>query len=115
MAPLIVDPSPGDLTAKLKEACRMFEGASGIHLTVRTRAGRAIKKDAKAEPFRNKEAGRKNCFCCSSGNPGGCERNSIGYQIRCEACHLAGAGGSSSRPAGAGGPERRQRQRFKGS
>ena len=68
----------------------MFEESSGIHLTVRTRAGRAIKKDANTEPFRSKECGRTNCFCCLSGNPGGCERSSVRYQIRCEACHTAG-------------------------
>ena len=67
-----MDSSPGELTDKLKEACMKFEAVSGIHLTVRPKAGRTIRKDAK-EPFRNKECGRTNCFCCSSGNPGGCE------------------------------------------
>ena len=30
------------------------------------------------------------CFCCSSGNPRGCEQNSVGYRMLCETCLLAG-------------------------
>ena len=29
-------------------------------------------------------------MCCSSGNEGGCETNSVGYRIVCQGCLLAG-------------------------
>ena len=38
-APLILDPTSGDITAKMKQACLKFEEATGFHWAVRTRAG----------------------------------------------------------------------------
>ena len=90
-APLIIDPTAGELTANLKKACVKFEAASGICVSVRLRAGRSVKKDVKAEPYRKKECERDNCFCCSTGNPGFCERNSVGYRIWCSSCLLTGS------------------------
>ena len=53
---------------------------------VKLRAGRAVKSDAKSEPLCNQECGRYDCLCCGTGNPGGCEKNGIGYRISCEGC-----------------------------
>ena len=89
-APLIIDPTPGELTSKLKEACVKFKAATGIHVTVRERAGRSVRKDGQPEPFRQKGCGRENCLCCSSGNPGECETNSVGYRITCDTCLVSG-------------------------
>ena len=29
-------------------------------------------------------------MCCSTGNPGGCETNSVGYKLACQGCLMAG-------------------------
>ena len=89
-APLIVDPTSGELTQKLKETCRKFQIASNIKVTVRERAGISVKTDAKSEPLRSKSCGRVDCLCCSKGKPGKCEQNSAGYRIKCESCLGAG-------------------------
>ena len=57
-APLIIDPTHGRLTAKLKEACKEFQKSSGIYVTVRERAGCAVRTDAKSEPLRQKGCNR---------------------------------------------------------
>ena len=62
----------------------------GMDVKVVERAGKAVKSDAKSEPLRNKSCGRDNCMCCSSGNEGGCETNSIAYKIECQGCLAAG-------------------------
>ena len=85
-APLIVDPTHGDLTKKLKHTCNKFQQATGIKVTVRQRAGASMKTDTKAEPLRNKSCGREDCLCCAKGRPGKCEQNSAGYRIKCESC-----------------------------
>ena len=54
------------------------------------RAGNPVRSDAKSEPLSDKNCGRSNCMCCSSGNEGGCETNSVGYRIVCQGCLLAG-------------------------
>ena len=54
------------------------------------RAGNSVRRDAKSEPLRNKNCGRSNCMCCTSGNEGSCETNSVGYRIVCQGCLLAG-------------------------
>ena len=89
-APLILDPTAGLLTQKMKEACTRFEEEAGMRVVVRERAGLKMKADCKPEPLRNKDCGRNNCLCCRSGHPGRCEQNSAGYRISCEACLLAG-------------------------
>ena len=89
-APLIIDPTHGRLTAKLKEACKEFQKSSGIHVTVRERAGCAVRTDAKSEPLRQKGCNRLTCLCCSKGKPSMCEKNSVGYRITCESCQRDG-------------------------
>jgi hypothetical protein len=85
-APLIVDPTDGNMTKNLKDTCNKFHQATGIKVTVRERAGSSLKSDAKPEPLRNKSCGREECLCCSKGRPGKCEQNSAGYRIKCERC-----------------------------
>ena len=85
-APLIIDPTAGGLTSNLKEACSKFEEATGIRVAVKLRAGKSLKSDAKSEPLRKDDCGRDSCLCCSTGHPGGCERNSVGYRITCAGC-----------------------------
>ena len=57
---------------------------------MKERAGDSLKQDAKSEPLRNRSCGRDNCLCCSSGKPGNCEVNSVGYRIQCKICQRAG-------------------------
>ena len=85
-APLIVDPTNGNLTKKLKDICSKFKTANGINVTVRKRAGTSIRSDAKSEPLRTKGCDRDDCLVCPSGKPGMCENNSVGYRITCESC-----------------------------
>jgi hypothetical protein len=85
-APLIVDPSAGKLVEKMKSACKSFSESLNIHVTVKLRAGKSVKADAKSEPLRSKECGRIECMSCTPGGKGGCERNGIGYRITCEGC-----------------------------
>ena len=89
-APLIIDPTSGGLTEKLKAACQKFGDSLGLDVSVRVRAGRSVRNDAKSEPLRKLEWGREDCLCCSTGNPGGCENNSVGYMIECCGCQEAG-------------------------
>ena len=89
-APLIVDPTAGKLTKKLKETCEKFFKSSGISVTVRERAGLSLKSDAKSEPLRRKGCNRTDCLCCAKGKPGMCETNSVGYRITCEGCQVDG-------------------------
>ena len=77
-APLILDPTGGDLTQKLKALCEIFEKSTGLRVTVRERAGDSVKRGVKSEPMRGRSCGRDDWLCCSSGKPGNCERNSIG-------------------------------------
>ena len=88
-APLIIDPTPGDLTSSIKQACRKFEEATNIRVAVKLRAGRSVKSDAKSEPLRRASCSREDCLCCGKGKPGGCERNSVGYRITCASCQEA--------------------------
>ena len=89
-APLIIDPTAGELTGKMKAACRDFGVSMGMDVRVIERAGRSVKSDAKSEPLRSKDCGRAKCMCCSTGNPGGCETNSVGYKLVCQGCLMAG-------------------------
>ena len=78
--PLILDPTSGNLTKQLKEACSQFQKTSGISVTVRERAGESVRSDSKSEPLREKGCHRVDCLCCSRGKPGMCEKNSVGYR-----------------------------------
>ena len=70
----------------MKSACKSFSESLNIHVTVKLRAGKSVKADAKSEPLRSKECGRIECMSCTPGGKGGCERNGIGYRITCEGC-----------------------------
>ena len=76
-----VTPTSGGLSDKLKAAFKKFGDSLGLDFSVRLRAGRSVRNDAKSEPLRKLEYGREDCLCCSTGNPGGCENNSVGYMI----------------------------------
>ena len=89
-ASLILDPTSGNLTKQLKEACSKFQKTSGIFVTVRERAGVSVRSDSKSEPLREKGCHRVDCLCCSRGKPGMCEKNSVGYRISCESCQGRG-------------------------
>ena len=80
-APLILDPTAGGLTSKIKLICQKFEKTSGFRILVKERAGDAVRQDARSEPLRNRSCGRGDCLFCSSGKPGSCEVNSVGYRI----------------------------------
>ena len=85
-APLIMDPTAGKLSEKVTKACADYEVATGIRVMLKLRAGAKVGADAKSEPLRAKDCGRMDCFCCNSGNPGGCERNGSAYRITCDGC-----------------------------
>ena len=54
------------------------------------RAGKSVRYIAKAEPLKAKGCKRPDCFPCTSGGGGKCERNGSGYRIRCETCQKDG-------------------------
>ena len=85
-APLIMDPTAGQLSNAVKKVCAEYEVATGIKVSLKLRAGASLKSGCKSEPLRLKECGRPSCFCCASGNPGGCERNGSAYKISCNGC-----------------------------
>ena len=87
---MIIDPSARELTEKMKAACKEFGISMAMDVKVIERAGNSVRRDAKSEPLRNKNCGRSNCMCCTSGNEGSCEINSVGYRIVCQGCLLAG-------------------------
>ena len=89
-APLMIDPTAGELTEKMKAACRDFGISMGMDVRVIERAGNSVRSDAKSEPLRNKSCGRGDCMCCSSGNEGGCDNISVGYRIVCQGCLQTG-------------------------
>ena len=89
-APLIIDPTAGSLTAKLKEVCRKFEEVTSMSIQVQERAGNALKHLAKSEPLKKKTCNRKDCFICTTTEAGKYEKNGVGYSIRCETCLRAG-------------------------
>ena len=69
----------------------------GMDVRVIERAGKSVKSDAKSEPLRSKNCGRDDCMCCSTGNEGGCETNSVGYKIECQGCLNAEYDGETGR------------------
>ena len=88
-APLILDPTAGCQTKEMKDVCAKFEEVTGMRVSVVERAGASNKRLAKSEPLKRKGCGREECFPCSSGG-GKCDKNGVGYRIRCETCRLAG-------------------------
>ena len=91
-APLILDPVAGPLVEQLQEECRRFQDKFGIRVSVVTRAGQSVRRDAKAEPLRVVGCEREECFPCTgdSERKHDCERNSVGYRITCLTCQQAG-------------------------
>ena len=84
-APLILDPTAGNLTKEMKEVCVKFEKVTGMHVAVQERAGVSNKSLAKSEPLRSKKCGRQECFVCLT-RGGKCEKNGVGYELKCEKC-----------------------------
>ena len=78
------------MTSEIKEGCRKFEVVTGMRVVVQERAGPLIKHIAKAEPLQRKGCGRENCFLCSTGEGGKCEKNRVGYRIVCLTCQMNG-------------------------
>ena len=89
-APLIISPTAGDLTAKLRALCDKYSKTTDIKVTTRLRAGNPMKRDPKAEPFWRDGSPRDTCLVCRGGEPGICERNSTGYRIKCVPCEMEG-------------------------
>ena len=48
---------------------------------VQERAEALVKHLAKAEPLRNPTCQREDCFSCSTGGNGRCQKNGAGYRI----------------------------------
>ena len=78
------------MTSEIKEVCRRLEGVTGMRIAVQERAGDSIKHLAKAEPLKRKGCQREECFICTSGEGGKCEKNGVGYRIECLTCQRAG-------------------------
>ena len=89
-APLIIDPTAGNLAAEFKDVCRKFEEVTEMRVAVQERAGNALKHLPKPEPLKIPGCGRDDCFPCQTSGPGKCEKNGVGYKIQCETCRLAG-------------------------
>ena len=85
-APLILHPTGGDLNEKLRKLCGEHEKSFNMRLAVVERAGDPIARDAKSEPLREIGCKREECFPCRGERGGNCERNGIGYRIRCKTC-----------------------------
>ena len=87
-APLILDPTAGNLTKDARDVCAKFEQISGMRVSVVERAGQAIKTLAKSEPLKKKGCDREKCFPCRTGG-GNCEKSGVAYRVRCERCRRA--------------------------
>ena len=84
-APLIQDPTAGDMTRDMKAVYKDFEKVTGWRIPVVERAGKAMSSLAKAEPLKIKGCNRADCFPCTTGG-GNCERNGSGNRISCNGC-----------------------------
>ena len=84
-APLILDPTSGNMTKEMKAVSRKFEEVTGWRVPVVERAGTRVSSIAKAEPLRKVGCERGDCFPCTTGG-GNCERNGAGYTISCLRC-----------------------------
>ena len=89
-APLIISPTAGDFTAKVRAVCSKYSKSTNIKVATRLRAGNPLKRDPKPEPFRRAGCLRDTCLVCSKGEPGNCEQNSSGYRIKCIPCQTVG-------------------------
>ena len=65
-APLILDPTAGEMTKDMKVVCKDFETVTGWRIPVVERAGRAMRSMAKAEPLKRKGCQRDDCFPCTT-------------------------------------------------
>ena len=95
-APLIIDPTAGEMTKEMKATCKGFEKVTGWRVAVVERAGQSMRSIAKAEPLKERGCQRAECFPCSTGG-GNCERNGVGYKI-CWQGGGAQAGGGGQCP-----------------
>ena len=86
-APLILDPTSGNMTKEMKAVSRKFEEVTGWRVPVVERAGTKVSSIAKAEPLKKGGCGREDCFPCTTGG-GNCERNGAGYTISCLRCKM---------------------------
>ena len=89
-APLIIDPTAGNLATEFKDVCKKFEEVTEMRVVVQERAGNALKHLAKAEPLKTPGCRRDDCFPCCTSKPGKCEKNGVGYKIQYETCKRAG-------------------------
>ena len=101
-APLILDPTAGEMSKDMKAVCRSFESVTGWRVPVVERAGLAMRSIAKAEPLKEKGCRRADCFPCTTGG-GNCERNGAGYKISCSTCLRAGRKSEYEGETGANG------------
>ena len=101
-APLILDPTSGDMAKEIKVVCTKFEALTGMHIAVKERAGQKNKSISKAEPLKSKTWGRENCFPCTTGG-GNSEKNSTGYRVTCLTCQRDGVSSSYERETGRNG------------
>ena len=62
---------------------------TGMRVAVQDRAGKANKILARSEPLKRQKYDREDCFICTTGK-GNCEKNCVGYEVKCETCHLDG-------------------------
>ena len=85
-APLIIDPTAGNLAEEMKDVCRKFEEVTEMRVAVQERAGKALKHLPKPEPLKTPGCGRDDCFPCKTSRPGKCEKNGVGYKIQCVTC-----------------------------
>ena len=82
-APLIISPTAGDLTAKIRALFDKYFKTTYIKVATRMRDGNPIMRDHKSEPFRRYGCLRHTCLVCRGVEPGKCERNRTGYRIKC--------------------------------
>ena len=108
-APLILDPTAGEMTKDMKAVCKDFEKVTGWRIPVVERAGKAMRSMAKAEPLKVKGCDRDDCFPCTTGG-GNCERNGSGYKISCCRCLEAGRCTECEGETGNNGYSRRKEQ-----
>ena len=108
-APLILDPTAGDMSKEMKSVCKDLEKVTGWRVPVVERAGKAMRSIAKAEPLKKKGCNRADCFPCTTGG-GNCERNGSGYRITCERCLEAGKSSEYEGETGANGFTRGKEQ-----
>ena len=63
-APLILDPTSGNMAKEMKAVSRKFEEVTGSRVPV---AGTKVSSIAKAEPLRKVRCERGDCFPCTTG------------------------------------------------